>query len=495
MRVTTRVNKLNEILMEGYLSFKYFAENIVKEVEGYKVEIADFHQEWIDAILKNDNVVISASRGSGKSLVMGVLFPLYIATYNSNKSILIVSPTEERSFEILQKIRYVIENNSLLKFLKPESGTGTWSKHKLDTSNHCQFYCKVLSSNIRGHHVDYLLLDECGEIGDGEIFFSAVLPTIYTKNGKCVAIGTPTSNSDLLNTLSRRKTFKSLRYPAIKLINGKLIPLWEKKFSISKLNRIKRTMGASRFEREFMLNIVSKENQPFTPEMLMSCQNDKLRYLENGDINREYFIGVDLAYSKKGDYTVITVFEMQPNEVMRLVYMFRVRGMDIPSQENKLIEIMNKFPPKRVVIDISLFGLNMVNNLSRMGYPIEGFSFGGRGKRSLILFTALKAYSDKKIEIPYHESVRDGICGVKNLEREASNMQLIDGSFKSVMGHDDILISVGLGLYAASKFKSCLVYGASNSSNIYKEVNRNYGGRNYKEQKEKYIEYLQSLHR
>lgn len=137
----------------------------------------------------------------------------------------------------------------------------------------------------------------------------------------------------------------------------------------------------------------------------------------------------------------------------------------------------------------------MVNNLTQLGYPIEGYSFGGRGKRSLILFTLLKAYSDKKIEIPYDIESRDGICGVKNLEQELSYMQLIDGNFKSVSGHDDCGISAGMGLYAASKFKSCLSYGASNSSNIYKEVNTNYGGRNYKNQKEKYIEYLQGLRR
>lgn len=495
MRVTTRVNKLNEILMEGYLSFKYFAEEIVKEIEGDKIEIADFQQEWIDTALKYDNVAISASRGSGKSMCLGILFPLYIAAYNSNKSILIVSPSEERSFEILQKIRYVIENNPMLKFLRPESGTGTWSKHKLDTSNHCQFYCRVLSPNVRGHHVDYLLMDEGGEVEDCEVFFSAVLPTIYTKNGKCIAIGTPTSNSDLISTLMRRSTFKGKKYPAISLIDGKLVPLWEERFSIKKLNKIKRTIGETRFNREYLLNIISRENQPFSPEMLLKCQNDKLRYLEHGDVNRDYFFGVDLAYSKRGDYTVFTIFELQPNDVMRLVYMFRVRGMDIPLQEAKLIELMDKFPPKRVVIDVSLFGLNMVNNLTQLGYPIEGYSFGGRGKRSLILFTLLKAYSDKKIEIPYDIESRDGICGVKNLEQELSYMQLIDGNFKSVSGHDDCGISAGMGLYAASKFKSCLSYGASNSSNIYKEVNTNYGGRNYKNQKEKYIEYLQGLRR
>ena len=110
-------------------------------------------------------------------------------------------------------------------------------------------------------------------------------------------------------------------------------------------------------------------------------------------------------------------------------------------------------------------------------------------------FAKLKRIS----EIEYGSRLR-GITKEVKIDKEnykgtVYNLQIAEDESYIAEGHvvHNCAISAGMGIYAASKFKSCLSYGISNSSNIYKEVNTNYGGRNYKAQKEKYIEYLQSL--
>lgn len=489
MRETlTKVEKIAQMLIEGNLSFKYFAESIVKEIEGVKITIPDFQQEWVDASMKHQNVVISASRGHGKSVVMGVLLPLYIATYNPNKNILIVSPTEERSFEIMQKIRYVIDSNEILSFLKPSIGTGAWTKTKLDTSNHCQFFCRCMSPNIRGHQIDYLLIDECGEISDIETFFHAVLPTIYSKKGKCIGIGTPQTNYDLLARLTKNPHFFSMKYPAI-IESGpdKGKALWPERYSISRLKVIKRTIGSSRFNKEYLLNLVSGETQVFTHKLILPALKDNMNFLDYGDSEKNYFVGVDLAYSPKGDYTVFVVVEQGENGSYTLVHLDRMRGVSIPLQESKLADLCTRFNPKRIVIDKSLFGQNMVNNLRGMNFPVEGFDFAPN-KRGTILFNLQRIFSDYKINIPNSDSCQSKI---KPLLDELSHIELKDGKYKTTSRHDDIPIALALAFHGASKFKSFLCFGVINDNcNIYNKRNNIYGFGSYKEQVKKNLQYI-----
>lgn len=482
LKLKIDLEKATEMFLEGSLSYKYFVENIVREIEGSELTVPPFQEEWVDAALTHQNVVIAASRGSGKTITFGVLLPLYLATYHANKTFLIISPTEDRAFEILQKLRYTIENNKLLRFLKPTSTAGTWTKSKLDTSNHCVFYSKCLSPNLRGYQVDYLLVEECGQIHDVDMFLSAVLPTIYAKKGKCIAIGTPETSYDLLAKLKKNPHFFSLEYPAIK--DGK--PLWPERYSVSRLKTIKRTIGESRFSREYLLQLASDEDRAFPSDVLVASLDQSRGFLKYGDATKSYFAGVDLAESPKGDYTVFTVLERQTADTFVLAYMERMRGVAPHIQEKKLEELYEKFKPLRIEVDRSLFGHTFISNLRSIGLPVVAFDFSP-GKRGLILHTLQRAFEDRKIVLPYNSESEPAI---KVLLHELSFIDITNGKFKSRTTHDDCAISLALAYYAACKYKTCLVYGASSQVNIYNKVS-NYGaGESYISQMEKRVELL-----
>jgi len=482
LKLKVDLEKATEMFLEGDLSYKYFVENIVREIEGSELTVPKFQEEWVDAALTHQNVVIAASRGSGKTITFGVLLPLYLATYHANKTFLIISPTEDRAFEILQKIRYTIENNNLLKFLKPTSTAGTWTKSKIDTSNHCLFYSKCLSPNLRGYHVDYLLVEECGQIQDVDMFLSAVLPTIYAKKGKCIAIGTPETSYDLLAKLKKNPHFYSMEFPAIK--DGK--PLWPERYPLSKLKTIKRTIGESRFNREYLLQLMSDEDRAFPPDVLVASLDSDRGFLKYGDASKTYFVGVDLAESPKGDYTVFTVLEKQTNGSFALVHLERMRGVQPNIQERMLEELYEKFKPLRIEVDRSLFGHTFITNLRSAGLPVVAFDFSP-GKRGLILHTLQRAFEDRKIILPYNAEAEPL---TKILLHELSYIDISKGKFKSKTTHDDCAISLALAYYAACKYKSCSVYGASSQVNIYNKVS-NYGaGESYISQMEKRMERL-----
>lgn len=467
-------DKLSELFLAGRVSFKYFVENIVREVEGEPLRIPWFQEEWILNAMRYQNIVISASRGHGKSVLLGVLFPLYLATYHSNLTILIISPTEDRAAEILAKIRYVIESNDLLKSLKPATSLGTWTKTKLDTTNRCQFYCRCLTKHLRGYQVNYLLVEEAGQIEDVDLFFSVALPTIYSKNGKCIAIGTPESNYDLLARLRRTSHFKYYEYPA--LINGR--PLWPERFSITKLKTIKRTIGPGRFKREYLLDYRYSERKVFPPNLILSNLDESSNFIEYGDSNKNYFIGVDLAASPKGDYSVFSILEEQPDKSLKLVYLERLRGVAPSIQEQMLINLCNRFKPKRIVIDRSLFGQTVVDSLREAGLPVEGFDFTA-GKRGMILNSLQRQLSDKKLTIPYSDNLKSLI---QVLIKELDGMEYDNNKFISKTRHDDTVISLALAVYAASKYKSCLIYGKTSTNNINNGIYTYGYTRSYKEQ-------------
>jgi len=482
MKLAIDLEKATEMFLEGSLSYKYFVENIVKEIEGVELKVPKFQEEWIDAALTHQNVVIAASRGSGKTLTFGVLLPLYIATYHSNKTFLIISPTEDRAFEILQKIRYTVENNRLLRFLKPTSVSGTWTKSKLDTSNHCVFYSKCLSPNLRGYQVDYLLVEECGQIQEVDMFLSAVLPTIYAKKGKCIAIGTPETSYDLLARLKNNPHFYSLEYPAIK--DGK--PLWPERYSISRLKVIKRTIGEPRFNREYLLQLMSDEDRAFPSDVLVSSLDHNRGLLEYGDTTKKYFVGVDLAESRKGDYTVFMVLEQQDEGSFAIAHMERMRGVPPNIQERKLEELYEKFKPLRIEVDRSLFGHAFISNLKSRGLPVIGFDFSPN-KRGMILHSLQRAFEDQKIKIPYNNEAE---LKMKTLLHELSYIDITNGKYVSKTRHDDCAIALALAYYAACKYKTCIVYGATSQVNIYNNVS-NYGAeKSYIEQREKHVEML-----
>jgi len=117
-----------------------------------------FHKEWIDLFLKHNRLCIIAATGHGKSAIFGVAIPLWLSFYKRNKKILVVSHTMEQAVSLLDRIKFEIANNEMLKRLEPEQKQGyVWSKTVIDTTTGCRIFCKPYNENLRGYHVDYCI--------------------------------------------------------------------------------------------------------------------------------------------------------------------------------------------------------------------------------------------------------------------------------------------------------------------------------------------------
>ena len=96
-------------------------------------------------------------------------------------------------------------------------------------------------------------------------------------------------------------------------------------------------------------------------------------------LTHNYIIGCDLA--RVQDYTVLAVYDKGNN---RQVYQARFNKIDWGMQKNRIAETSKHFNNAPVIIDATGLGDPIVEDLARMGIPVNPFKFTNDSKRQII---------------------------------------------------------------------------------------------------------------
>lgn len=364
-----------------YSDFLYFAEHVL----GF--EIADYHREWYTLVEKFPRVSIQAFRGSGKTNFFAGYYIWKAMFTPKTLNFLIVSATFEQSKMVLKIIRTLIADNDLLKQFVPEGREQTWKATELTLTNGCVFYSKPYSESVRGLRIDYLLCDEGGQYEDKTIFWTVISPVVQLNMGRIIVIGTPRSHIDLLNELDNNDEYFAKKYPAE--IDGQ--PIWPQKYASGlmdepnkrSLNQVRKEIGELNYMQEYLLVPISSANSIFPIEMLMKCIDNTQKFLPFGKINSKYFVGVDLAVSQQGDYTVYTVLEANADG-KKLVYAERFRD-SFEQQKKLLTKIMVDFKPVKVCVDKTGLGEQIFKDLSMTINHLDPIHFTYDEKFKLVM--------------------------------------------------------------------------------------------------------------
>jgi len=366
-----------------------------------------FHREWVDMILKNKLVCIVAPTGHGKTLVAGIMMALWIAHYQRNKEILIVSNTMEQSTKILERIKEEITSNEYLQCLIPEKHEQTWSKTEIHLRSGCKIYCKPCNQNIRSYHVDYLLADEVAQYRNHDVFFKWIMTRVTAKKGKLVAISTFIDELDLAHKLvgeaGKRRGFVSKIYRAL---DENEEPIFPELYSKERLQQIKESIGSIAFDREYMSNTTSIEDALFPPKAVAACFDEKLGFsMKEGDFT---FMGCDFAVGTgtSADYSVFTVVE----NIGRKTYIRRIeryKGMPISFQKERIKELYKIYKCRHIYLDASSMGESFVQELRQEGLPITPCDFSYKNRNDYLM--NLRRYIDeKRLVIP--RNFEDPMC-------------------------------------------------------------------------------------
>lgn len=452
---------LTDFLLECRLDFKFFCEHVLKGTVGDDFELQPFHVEWADMFKNNPRTCVLAARGLGKSTILGVAFPLWIALFNSHKKIMIVSNTHDQAKDIIKRIRSYIEENEMLRSLMPNESHMVWTKTELNTSSGCQIFSKPYSDNSRGKEADYLLMDEASTYIDTELFFSVYVPIAAKVKGNIMVIGTPISKIDLIAQLERNNSYIVKKYPVVN--NGKSI--WEEKYPIKQLPELRHEIGDQKFRREMLVEINDESTQPLPYNIILKCFDDNVSFINHGietlsndETNtRSYYVGADFALSPKGDWSVFTVIEVGSDKKIKIVEMQRYRGLFYKEQEARLISMNERFKPNRIYVDETTFGKMLFTELKAAGLPIVGYSFTLNNRNTLIT-NLIRLFQEGRVVIPRHPDDSRALTLTNQLVKELVNMTETETksgqtTYKSTMRFDDCVISLGLACMAANTTK------------------------------------------
>ena len=282
--------------------------------------IPDFHREIYTQLPDTERLCLAAPRGSAKSTITSVFFPLWLALFEKRKDIVIISASEGLAIELLRKIKREIEYNPKIKFFFGDLGSNKWTENHivLKNSKRVSIRARGAGGQIRGFRPDVVICDdiETDESVESEEqrkklkdwLFKACLNTLLP-GGQFIIIGTIIHPLCVLNDLlASDNDWPKKRYTAYKDgIQETGNELWPDLWPHNKLQERKREIGSWAFASEFMNNPVSDETAPI--------KENQIRYWKELPHQYSCVIAVDPAYSEEehADYKVAVVVAIDQN--------------------------------------------------------------------------------------------------------------------------------------------------------------------------------------
>lgn len=453
-RINEIVGDMDEdkFLMKAYMSFRFFVERVLG------LDVKDFHVEWIDMIEKNDRVAVVAPTGHGKTEILGVAYPLWLATFRENQWILIVTNITSNAIKILERIKEKIKTNEFLQKLIPDDRKSTWSKTEIQTSTNCRFFVRACTYNVRSLPVHLVIADEVSGF-DKDVWKTAISTRVMSVKGKIVAISTPETETDLIMELTDQDispTYIGKRYKACKLDEtGEIIEesvLWPERFSKEYLEQIREEIGDHAFSQQYLCDPVPSGSSVVSRDDLMEAFDDSRILLNRPSKSKTYRIGIDFAISQlRPRAATVAVVVTEEDGKAVITDARRMKGMGIEAQEVALENLYKRWSPTKMNVDASTFGQGFVHDLKKLGMPIYGYTFSAETRMKLLTNLA-RMFGQRNIVIPHNFTDQRTSNLMGQMIKEIDHMGWAETpggapTIKSYGKTDDMVMALALAVY------------------------------------------------
>jgi hypothetical protein len=445
------------------------------------VDLQPYHEEWIHNVLSGFGTdrrffCIQAHRGSGKTFIMGFGIITWLLWFGrpdkpgESVKCLVTSAAKEQAMKIMEEISSHLQDNELLNQLIPEHREKTWTKTEMTTPNNSKVYCKAFSDSARGLHVDYTLCDEAGQYKEHNVFRHVVSPTVNNRRGTIVLIGTPDSEIDLLQELSRNPQYWSKKYPVYTEKDGVRVSLWPSRFSLEEIEKIRKRDGESSFQKEYLLNPRAEaDNSLFPANLIADCFEYEKQFvhgrtvrLDERGIEKEdghmIFMGCDFAIAQgpRADFDSYIVVE-KFGDFATILHGERHRGLPIAAKVARITDLYNRFRPRSILCDRSNVGQAIIEQLREKLLPVDGIDFQPM-TRNAMLIGLRQVIEAKRLVIPRNEDDPLGMAFTNVLVKELVDFKetktrtgLI--TYQSTSAHDDTVMSLCLAIKGVNSQK------------------------------------------
>ncbi len=391
---------------------------------------APFHDEIFDITEREDNqdAVITAFRGSGKSTIMTLSYPLWsIIGRQQKKFVLILGHSMHQAQTYMKNIKTEMETNERLRQdLGPFKEENDWQSSSVVIPKYeARITCASYEQGIRGlrhrqYRPDLVICDDIEDLDSVKTlesrdkaydwFKGEVIP-VGDINTRVVVVGNLLHDDSLIMRLKReiREKQYDAAYRAYPFIDRHGNTAWPGKFpdqaSVDKERRKINDVAA--WQREYMLTII--------PDTDRIIQKEWIKYYDDlPDKDPELTFrcaatGIDPAVSEKdtADFTAMVSAKAYARKdeirVYILPYPVNERLSFLKSMQ-RAKEISEKLGQERkalLYVEEVSYQKSFIDMLKGDGYPAEGVPTLGADKRSRLL--AVSQYLEKgQVYFPRH---------------------------------------------------------------------------------------------
>lgn len=494
--------------LRARMDFKYFNKEILKR------EFPEFHYdifyEWIKS--GKPYACIELPRGHGKSYFYSDSYLSWRLYREKNFKALLVSSTLPQGTIMSDQLGATFESNDSLKELVPKSNDNNWSKQNRDFTNGNKFEVRTFGSAIRGGHYDFVDSDdilrdaEYSNNQSKEIFWGILYPTVQTRRGNQILVGTPMSEDDLFHEIEDKiksdKSFASKwffkKVPAVKTdeLGNWIEPLWKERYSLQDLRDIESAIGKQRFSREYMLDPISFDSSFFRKEDIINSLSTTYKFEYDSIKEGISYGGSDFAISQESRADMSATFvvnllsgkheidygdrkEVVSNPII-VRYGYMARGMTYENQLEFQKRIYSQYKLTALVIDKTNFGINFYNDLIGK-INVDGQDFPV-AKRNALLYNLKNILESGRLILPFNDNELQTKYIIKELISQLKGFSLDPNSYsiQSRAKHDDLVIALALALkkispQSNSEFGDSKIYTLQDLNNSNKDKDNDLG--------------------
>lgn len=372
---------------------------------------APFHDELF-SITEDESIqhaVVTAFRGSAKSTIMTLSYPLWAVLGKQNKKfILILAHTINQAKAYMKNIREELENNTLLRNdLGPFQEENEWHSFSVVIPRYnARIMCASYEQGIRGlrygqHRPDLIIADDIEDLESVKTLEGRdktynwlkgeVIPA-GDRGTRLMVIGNLLHEDSLIMRLKKEiknKTFNAL-YREYPLLDHAGKVAWPGKFPTKKsiLEEKQKIGSESAWQREYMLTIIADSDRVIQPSWI--------RYYDHEPTEKQLFVatGVDPAISERdaADFTGMVsakVYGRGKNLRIHILANPVNKHLSFSKLITKAKEVSDRLGEYRtrtpLYFEDVAFQAAYVETLRREGYPVKGIPLRGLDKRTRLM--------------------------------------------------------------------------------------------------------------
>ena len=411
-----------EFQEEATSTFMNFVKVIWSDfIEGdHHYKMAEAFDKIAEGKLKR--LIINMPPRHTKSEFASHLFPAYLLGKNPKLKIIEATHTADLAINFGRKVRDLIDRDDYHELfpdtaLKADSrSAGKWLTNKGG-----EYYAAGTGGALAGRGADLFIIDDPHSeqdamsdkaMDDAYEWYMTGPRQRLQPGGAIVIVMTRWSKRDLTGRLIKRMAqekeadqWELIEFPAV-LPSGK--PLWGNFWKLTELDSIKASVSPSKWASQYMQRPTGEGISIIPREWFQIWEKEK-------PPKCDYIIqSYDTAFlkSERADYTAITTWgvfypegkigeEMYTGNDAHLILIDSIKErFDFPELKAEALRLYEFWDPDTVIIEAKASGLPLVQELRRVGIPVNTFSPGKGQDKIARLNSVSPIFQDGRIWIP-----------------------------------------------------------------------------------------------